>query len=187
VSPEACLRDELQRLRDIDYVTGDLYAEDVDVLLDLTAIDFPDASFDVILCSHVLEHIPDDRVAMAEIRRVLRPDGWALINGPSDPARTMTYEDAAIVLPEERLRHFGQEDHARVYSSRDFAARLENAGFGVVVDPMEFSPGDRRRYQLDGDVGWDHGYLCRPRTHAGTVRRERDGASCTPRPPPGNT
>jgi SAM-dependent methyltransferase len=152
----------MQRLENIDYVTGDLLSENVDIRLDLTAIDFPDASFDVILCSHVLEHIADDRRAMTEIRRVLRHDGWALINVPSDPARAATYEDDSIVLPQDRLAHFGQEDHVRVYGSRDFVTRLQAAGFDVIVDPMTFTPDQVRRHLLDGDAGWDHSYLCRP-------------------------
>jgi len=56
---------------------------------------------------------------MTEIRRVLRGDGWALINVPSDPARTITFEDMSIVLPQDRLVYFGQEDHVRVYSPSD--------------------------------------------------------------------
>ena len=161
VAPEECLRREIEQLRNIDYVTGDLYTKNVDVRLDLTATDFPTASFDVILCSHVLEHIRDDRRAMSELRRILRPDGWALINVPSDPAGTATCEDNTIVLPEDRLVHFGQEDHVRVYSSADFLARLETAGFVVVMDPLTSTPAERRRYQLDGVIGWDHSYLCR--------------------------
>jgi SAM-dependent methyltransferase len=161
VSPD-CLRREVAALPNVTYVSGDLYASGVDVTLDLAAIDFPDRSFDVILCSHVLEHIPDDRQAMSEMLRVLNPGGWALINVPSDPARSATFEDPAVVSPEDRLIHYGQADHVRVYSSQDFATRLRDAGFEVAVDPVAFTPHERKRYMLDGDVGWDHSYLCRP-------------------------
>ena len=163
VAPEASLRRMLEGLDNLDYTTGDLLAEEVDVELDLTAIDFPDHTFDVVLCSHVLEHIPDDRRAMREIRRVLKSDGWALINVPSDPDRASTYEDPSIDSPEARLEHFGQDDHVRVYSSNDFVARLDEAGFAVTRDPEPFSAYEIRRYRLDGDAGWDHSYLCRPR------------------------
>jgi SAM-dependent methyltransferase/predicted O-methyltransferase YrrM len=159
VAREASLRAEILRLGGIDYVTGDLLVGNVDVRLDLTDIDFPDASFDVILCSHVLEHIREDRKAMTEIRRVLRGDGWALINVPSDPARTITFEDMSIVLPQDRLVYFGQEDHVRVYSPSDVLGRLQAAGFNVNVDPVEFTLAQRRRYLLDGDAGWDHSYF----------------------------
>jgi ubiquinone/menaquinone biosynthesis C-methylase UbiE len=162
VAPEPSLRAVLEKLSQLQYTTGDLLAQDVDVELDLTAIDFPDHTFDVVLCSHVLEHIPDDRRAMREIRRVLKPDGWALINVPSDPDRAQTYEDLSIVSPEARLERFGQDDHVRVYGAVDFVARLKEAGFRVTKDPEAFSRGEIRRYRLAGDAGWDHSYLCRP-------------------------
>ncbi|MDX6689274.1 MAG: hypothetical protein QOG15_731 [Solirubrobacteraceae bacterium] len=163
VAPEPSLRTALENLSNLRYITGDLLAQDVDVQLDLTAIAFPDDTFDVVLCSHVLEHIPDDRTAMQEMRRVLKPNGWAFINVPSDPDRTTTYENSAVVSPEERLEHFGQDDHVRVYSTTDFVARLEHAGFDVTQDPEPFTHEEIRRYRLAGDVGWDHSYLCRPR------------------------
>ena len=161
VGPEPGLRHELERLPNLDYVTGDLHADDVDVRLDVTAIGFPDETFDVILCSHVLEHVPDDRRAMRELRRVLRRDGWALINAPSEPGRSQIYEDDSIVDPAQRLRHLGQADHVRLYSTEGFVGRLHEAGFEVRRDPLAFSMYERARYVLHGDGGWDHSYLCR--------------------------
>jgi predicted SAM-dependent methyltransferase len=154
------LRRELSRLANLDYVTGDLYSGDADVRLDVTAIDFPDESFDVILCSHVLEHVGDDRLAMTELGRVLKLDGWALINVPIDPGRVDIYEDDTIVDPKGRLEHFGQEDHVRVYSAAGFLQRLRDAGFDVEVDPLCFSRYETQRFVLAGDDGWDHSYLC---------------------------
>ena len=162
VAPEACLRSEFQRLSNLDYLTGDLFAQDVDVRLDLTALEFRDSDFDVVLCSHVLEHIPDDMQAMREIRRVVKPDGWALINVPADPARQEVYEDPSIVDPAERLRHFGQEDHVRIYSTHAVVERLSRAGFDVTVDPITFTAEERRRYLLTGDIGLDRSYFCVP-------------------------
>lgn len=161
VAPEESLRRELGELEHLSYVTGDLLAPDVDVRLDLTDIEFDDESFDVVLCSHVLEHVPDDRKAMREIHRILKRTGWALINVPSDPARTAIYEDPSVVSPDARLSHFGQEDHVRVYSSDGFMARLRECGFSVERDPMPFTPEEVSKYLLDGDAGWDHMYLCR--------------------------
>jgi len=162
VAPEPCLRPSIQSIAGIEYITGDLLEDDVDVKLDLTDMGFSDRSFDVIICSHVLEHVPDDVRAMREMRRVLASDGWALINVPADPELTASREDAAITDPQERLAEFGQEDHVRVYSQRDFIDRLTRAGFDVSVDPVEFTTEQRRRHLLDGDAGWDRSYLCRP-------------------------
>jgi len=87
-----------------------------------------DASFDVILCSHVLEHVHDDQRAMRELFRILRPGGWAMIQVPisSKP----TFEDPSITEPAERERVFWQADHVRLYGL-DIADRLLEAGFEV--------------------------------------------------------
>ena len=88
--------------------------------IDITDIPYADGSFDVILCSHVLEHIPDDRRAMRELRRVLAPRGWALLQVPIDHQRAVTFEDPSVTDPAERARLFGQHDHVRWYG-RDTA------------------------------------------------------------------
>jgi SAM-dependent methyltransferase len=162
IAPERSLRRELESIPDLDYVTGDLYAEGVTVKVDVTDIAFAAGTFDVVLCSHVLEHVTEDVKAMRELARVLKADGWALINVPSDPQRLDIYEDASVVAEADRLRLFGQRDHVRVYSQRGFVDRLRSAGFVVDVDPVTFSGEERRRHLLDGDIGWDHAYLCRP-------------------------
>ena len=161
VAPDARIQAELQNMPNVETVTGDLLTGDVDITLDITAMDLPDESFDVIICSHVLEHVLDDRAAMSEMRRVLKSDGWALINVPSDPNRTVSYEDATITSAEDRLAAFGQEDHVRIYSHGDLLQRFADAGFDVQVDPLLVSTEERRRYVLSGDGSWEHGYLCK--------------------------
>ena len=86
--------------------------------MDITKIDYPDDSFDVILCNHILEHIPDDHLAMQELFRVLKPSGWAILQVPIDLNRNETYEDFSIVSPQQRLKVFGQADHVRIYLNR---------------------------------------------------------------------
>jgi SAM-dependent methyltransferase len=88
----------------------------------------PDESFDVIYCSHVLEHVQDDGKAMAELHRVLKDDGWAILLVPI--MAEATFEDPTIVDPAERARIFGQEDHVRIYGP-DYVDRLRGAGFSV--------------------------------------------------------
>jgi ubiquinone/menaquinone biosynthesis C-methylase UbiE len=103
--------------------------------VDVTDIDFPDASFDAIFCNHVLEHVPDDRLALREIRRVLRPGGWASLLVP-DVDRPVTDEDPTVTDPHERLRRFGQRDHVRRYGY-DYVDRLREAGFVPEVVKMD--------------------------------------------------
>jgi SAM-dependent methyltransferase len=96
--------------------------------MDLMNIPFADAAFDLVLCSHVLEHVADDHRAMREIRRILTERGHAVLLVPITRARTL--EDASITDPAERARVFGQHDHVRAYGP-DFADRLRAAGFAV--------------------------------------------------------
>jgi hypothetical protein len=156
-APEPCFRSTLERLRNLAYTTADLIDPDVDIQMDITDIKFPDESFDVILCSHVLEHVPDDFKAMAELRRVLKPRGWALLEHPIDPMRDVTYEDPAITSPEDRKRHFFHPGHVRVYG-RDYPRRLEQSGFRVEVIPyaQTLAPDVIARNRL----GADDIYLC---------------------------
>ena len=120
----------------VDYVSGDIdAAAGAMEYVDLTDIQKPDASFDAIVCVHVLEHIPDDAKAMREMCRVLAPGGWALLQTPVDWSRDSTYEDFSLTTPEDRLKHYGQEDHVRIFGS-DYIDRLENSGFAVERIPF---------------------------------------------------
>ena len=117
------------------YLTADLMAEGVMEKMDITDIQYPENTFDIIYCSHVLEHVPDDRKAMREFHRTLKPNGWAVLNVPI--VADKTYEDPSVSDPDERLRLFGQRDHVRGYGP-DYEDRLAEAGFKV----MRFSPKD---------------------------------------------
>jgi ubiquinone/menaquinone biosynthesis C-methylase UbiE len=101
--------------------------------MDVQAIPFDDNLFDVIFCNHILEHVNDDLKALQELYRVLKPGGWGIIQSPINYDRTITYEDASIVSPEERTKHFGQHDHLREFGA-DYALRLAKAGFDVTED-----------------------------------------------------
>jgi predicted SAM-dependent methyltransferase len=135
IAPERCIEARLRRTLGAGYITADLYADNVDVKMDITDIHYPDESFDAIYCSHVLEHVSDDRKAMREFRRVLKIGGWAVIMVPIIVENSM--EDPAVTDPQERLRLYGQEDHVRAYGP-DFKERLESAGFTVeIVTPSD--------------------------------------------------
>jgi predicted SAM-dependent methyltransferase len=149
VAPERIFEERLRLRPNLDYVSTDLDRDRAMVKADITALPFGDDSFDVILCSHVLEHVVDDRKAMRELHRVLHPSGWALIVVPIASRRDETFEDPAVLTPADRERVFGQADHVRIYG-RDFKARLEEAGFTVSVEDYARELGDvgARRYGL---------------------------------------
>ncbi|MFT3922226.1 MAG: methyltransferase domain-containing protein [Myxococcales bacterium] len=132
------------------YVTADLGAPKVDVRCDITAIDLPDASFDVVICCHVLEHVPDDQRAVRELHRVLRPGGIAYIQVPY-ASDQRTDEDLSVTDPRERARRFGQFDHVRSYG-HDLLARLRAPGFRVdeLRPQRSMDAEDARRWGL-----WD--------------------------------
>jgi ubiquinone/menaquinone biosynthesis C-methylase UbiE len=102
--------------------------------MDITDIQYEDQSFDVIYCSHVLEHVQNDKKALRELFRVLKNDGWAILLVPITSETTV--EDPSIVDPIERLRAFGQEDHVRKYG-RDYVDRLREAGFTVEITKVD--------------------------------------------------
>jgi len=142
IAPERIFRRKLESAKQLRYVTGDLMDPSVHTRLDVTRLPFRDGAFDAVYCSHVLEHVPNDTLAMAELFRVLRPGRWAVIQVPVTAKRT--FEDPSIRTPEERKRWFGQADHVRRYGP-DVVERLQAAGFQVRVVPASDlieSPGD---------------------------------------------
>ena len=126
IAPEYALARRLPLVSNLNYLTADLDPEKAMIQLDVTNIQYGDASFDSIVCSHVLEHVPDDRKAMCELARVLKPDGWALFMIPMK--LETTYEDFSMTDPEERDRLFGHPEHVRRYG-RDFIDRITGSGF----------------------------------------------------------
>jgi SAM-dependent methyltransferase len=158
-APEWCLEHRLRRRKDLRYVTADFLPGLGDLQLDLTRLDLPDASFDAVICSHVLEHVSDDRAAMGELRRVLSGDGWAVVMVPIDHARQATYEDPLITTPEERERAYWQKDHVRLYAP-DVVGRLAEAGLVVESHSMVDELG-RPAALRHGLLDVDHVLLCR--------------------------
>lgn len=140
VAPENCLRERLQAIQNVGYIAGDKHEPGYTypkgtIDLDITKIQFPADRFDLILCSHVLEHVPDDATALRELHRVLAPGGIAILMVPVEMRNAVTEEDLSITDPKERLRRYGQFDHVRLYG-RDYVERLVRAGFTVIEDAM---------------------------------------------------
>ena len=136
MAPEQCFLKRFQKLKHIDLITADLYSPIVDVKADICDLPFENDHFDIIFCNHVLEHIVDDKKAMQELYRVLKKGGMAILQIPQDYSREVTYEDFSITSPEDRIKHFGQYDHVRVYGS-DYFDRLRAVGFKV--DEVNYS------------------------------------------------
>jgi SAM-dependent methyltransferase len=95
----------------------------------ISNIDHDSDYFDIIICCHVLEHVPDDRKAMKELFRVLKPKGQAILQVPISYALE-TFEDTTIQTPEARFAAYGQTDHVRLYGS-DYSDKLKSVGFKV--------------------------------------------------------
>jgi SAM-dependent methyltransferase len=130
IAPEQCFINRFKKLKNLDYITADLYSPIVDVKADILDLPFKENSFDVIFCNHVLEHIIDDKKAMQELYRVLKPGGFGVFQVPQNLNLDKTYEDFSITLPKERAKHFGQYDHVRIYG-KDYFERLREVGFKV--------------------------------------------------------
>jgi SAM-dependent methyltransferase len=133
VAPEPRLGEMLLAQANVHYLSADLHARNVMLIMDITDICFPDSSFDAIICNHVLEHVTDDRRAMAELARTLKPDGWAIVQVPLSLVLTHTREDPSKTTPQAREEAFGQWDHVRIYAGHDYEHRLARAGFEVSV------------------------------------------------------
>jgi len=149
-APWPSLRKRFEEVTLLQYLTADLSHGQAMLQMDITDIYFADDTFDVIVCSHVLEHVLDDKKALSELFRVLKPGGWAVLQVPV--VGEVTFENPAITSPAERERLFGQHDHVRLYG-RDFRDRLEAAGFSVKVVPFARQIGHQKvaYFALDND------------------------------------
>ena len=134
------------------YITADLESPLADLHFDVQSIPLEDEYIDVIICNHLLEHVEDDRRAMAELYRILKKGGWGIMLVPEDRSRARTFEDDTITDPEERTRIFGQYDHRRIYG-RDYDKRLAEAGFRLerIAYAERLSDEQRQRYAIGHD------------------------------------
>ncbi|WKN41206.1 class I SAM-dependent methyltransferase [Tunicatimonas pelagia] len=148
VAPEICFIPKFSEMPTLDYTTGDLDSPWADIKMDLHDIPFGDNTFDIVLCNHVMEHVKDDIRCASEICRVLKPNGWAIIQSPTYNI-PVTQEDTSVTDPKERERLYGQDDHVRRYG-HDYGDRLRQGGFQVTEDDYvkHFTPEQIQRYAL---------------------------------------
>jgi SAM-dependent methyltransferase len=161
VAPKPCFTELCRRLPNVSYISSDLMTQGAMVFSDLTRMGMASSSFDIIVCLHVMEHIPDDRAAYAEIRRLLKPDGFGLIMVPIEGEQTFEDPDAR---PEDYDRLYGQHDHVRL-CGLDIVDRMREVGLQTeTLDMFElFGPEVRRTHALDGD---DRYFFCVTRNDA---------------------
>lgn len=129
-APEQAFYKRFREMKNLDYTTTDLNSPLADVKADICNLPFKTDEFDVILCNHVLEHIPNDIKAMQELFRVMKPRGMGIFQIPQDLDRETTFENNSITDRKERAKIFGQYDHVRVYG-RDYFDKLRGIGFRV--------------------------------------------------------
>jgi len=138
VASEVCLVSRLRSVVGDGYLQSSFQRAQAEVTLNVTEIDFTDGYFDVVYCSHVLTQVEDDRQALRELHRVLKPGGWAVIVVPI--TTELTIERSSFERAEDRLRVLGQGTHRRLYG-HDYKDRLREAGFSVsITTPYDLLP-----------------------------------------------
>ncbi|MFI3277955.1 MAG: methyltransferase domain-containing protein [Rikenellaceae bacterium] len=158
IAPEVSISKRLQKAyksasKAADYVTADLESPLATMHFDVQQIPLADNSFEVVICNHLLEHVNSDIAAMAELYRIMKPNGWGILLSPVEYDRATTYEDDTITDPNERTRIFGQYDHRRIYG-RDYAERLRSVGFSVeeIDYNQELTPEEVNLYALTREI-----------------------------------
>lgn len=147
IAPEACFIPRFEKIHGEQYITADIESPLAKVKMDIHAIPFEENKFDVVLCNHVLEHVRDDLRAMREIRRVLKPGGFAILQVPFfSPMTEKTFEDNSITDKREREKVFGQDDHVRKYGY-DYAKRIVESGLTAIEEHFVNELSEERRIQ----------------------------------------
>jgi SAM-dependent methyltransferase len=150
IAPEACFIKRFEKIHGDRYITADIESPLAKVKMDIHQIPFKENTFDVVLCNHVLEHVKDDIKAMNEIQRVLKPNGFAILQVPFfNPVPDTTFEDTTITDRQEREKIFGQDDHVRKYG-KDYPQRIKRAGLTPLEDPYvnNLEEGVRKKFGL---------------------------------------
>lgn len=149
IAPEQPFLGRFRKMTHLDLTTADLFSPLADVKCDIQDMPFEDNTFDVIFCNHVLEHVDDDHKAMSELYRVLKPGGFGIFQVPVAYKNETTLEDPNITSEEDRVKHYWQKDHVRLYGL-DYPSKLEAVGFKAERIDLANEVGDelRDRYRL---------------------------------------
>ena len=157
-APEYSMMKWFDRNR-IKVTTADLYDKNTDLKLDITKIDLPDSSYDMVIANHVIEHVSSYADAISELRRILKPDGVMIISFPIDPELDTVCEQEANTV-EDRIRLYGQHDHVRVFGND---SKELISSFGFDVDAIDISGIPDKYLPVTGPADYDSNliFICR--------------------------
>ncbi len=160
-APEIGIEKQMKKMTNLTYIGADLNPQLADYQMDICQIPNNDNEYDLILCAHVLGHVPDEGKAIREMKRVLKTDGLAIIMTVIDMKNPKTHESSAAKTPAEKLENYGESDLVRLHGL-DFGDRLAAQGFKV--DRLDyrliFSESEQKKYGL-GQGAREVLYLCR--------------------------
>jgi SAM-dependent methyltransferase len=142
--------------------TADLKNKTAHEMIDIQNIPYPDDRWGLIICNHILEHVPDYKLALHELRRVLHPDGVLALSVPTDRKSDSTIEDTSVNTPADRKKHYGQPDHYRLFGC-DFRDILDSHGFDVSVVSGDDLPQKIVAVIGPSDIADNRIYICRIR------------------------
>ncbi|MFN8673303.1 MAG: glycosyltransferase [Candidatus Sericytochromatia bacterium] len=128
-APSSPLSKFIKSVDMFEYRTADLFMKNVDDKIDLCNMSYKDNSFDIFICSHILEHVIDDKKALSELYRILKNNGWGILMVPICLSIEKTLEGIDNGTIEERWKYYGQDDHVRLYSKKDFIKKIIDTGF----------------------------------------------------------
>ncbi|MBP6431324.1 MAG: class I SAM-dependent methyltransferase [Ferruginibacter sp.] len=132
-APRQSLSNYIKNLPNVEHRTTDLFMKNVDDNLDIQNLhSYKNNNFDLVICSHVLEHVQNDKQAMSELYRILKPEGVGIVMVPLVIGNNAMIEDESITDSCLRIKYFGQADHVRLYSKKIFLERLQSVGFEVM-------------------------------------------------------
>jgi SAM-dependent methyltransferase len=144
------------------YSLADLFDSSTDFQEDIQHSHFPDETWDIIVCNQILEHVPDYKAALLDLKRIVKRNGIVAITVPVGDNLETTFEDPSVTSPEERIKLFGQHDHLRLFGS-DFKLLLAQAGFEVEVVDGNHAPPEYRIYVGPFNFSDNHLFICTPK------------------------
>lgn len=150
-SPSSSIREKIESFNDIKYVTSDYTGEfEATKKLNIESINEPNDVYDLVICYHILEHIENDIKAMNELYRIIKPKGKCIIQTPFRESEI--YENDQVKTDEERLLHFGQKDHLRIYSVEGLIDRLKSVGFQTKLKEYNAIENNNYGYNINEKV-----------------------------------